>query len=70
MRCVTHSFPPAVTLSNDLNAVSIEPGNSPTVIRQHYWRKKRPDQANVWFEVTPEKAASLIPFNAELAAEV
>jgi integrase len=49
-----HSFiSAAVTLSNDLNGVSIEAGNSVTIIRQHYWRKMRPDQANAWFNVMP-----------------
>jgi integrase len=54
-----HSFiSAAVTLSNDLNAVAIEAGNSPTIIRQYYWRKMRPEQANAWFEVTREKVAT------------
>jgi integrase len=60
-----HSFiSGAVTLSNDLNAVSIEAGNSPTVIRQHYWRKMRPEQANMWFEVMPSKIPVECPRNA------
>jgi len=49
-----HSFiSAAVTQSNDLNAVAIEAGNSPAIIRQHYWRKMRPDDANKWFAVEP-----------------
>jgi hypothetical protein len=64
-----HSFiSAAVTLSNDLNAVSIEAGNSPTVIRQHYWRKMRPEQANEWFDVTREKVALTPPFTNEMQA--
>lgn len=52
-----HSFiSAAVTLSSDLNAVAVEAGHSPTVIRQHYWRKMRPEQANAWFAVTPQIA--------------
>jgi integrase len=62
-----HSFiSAAVTLSSDLNAVAIEAGNSPTVIRQHYWRKMRPEEAHAWFDVTPEKVAA-VPAAPDLA---
>jgi integrase len=56
-----HSFiSAAVTLSNDLNAVAIEAGNSAPVIRQHYWRRMRPEQAQAWFNVLPAKSATNI----------
>jgi integrase len=52
--CLRHSFiSAAVTLSNDLNAVAIESGNSPAVIRSHYWRRMRPNEAETWFRVLP-----------------
>lgn len=66
-----HSFiSAAVTLSNDLNAVSVEAGNSPTVIRQHYWRKMRPEQATAWFNVMPKETGeeSLAPCIVQRAA--
>lgn len=64
-----HSFiSAAVTLSNDLNAVSIEAGNSVTVIKQHYWRKMRPEQASAWFEAAPEKVEVLRPAATNVVA--
>jgi integrase len=56
-----HSFiSAAVTLSHDLNAVAIEAGNSAPVIRQHYWRRMRPEQATAWFGVRPDTSAAEI----------
>lgn len=60
-----HSFiSAAVTISNDLNAVSIEAGNSPAIIRAHYWRRMRPKAATAWFNVMPAAGSNVIQLAA------
>jgi integrase len=54
-----------VTLTNDLNAVAVEAGNSPAIIRAHYWRRMRPEQAKAWFAVAPSVGAKVLPMRAE-----
>ncbi|HET7624381.1 MAG TPA: site-specific integrase [Verrucomicrobiae bacterium] len=59
----------AVTLSNDLNAVAIEAGNSPTVIKQSYWnRKMNPREARAWFKAARARVAAEKASTANIVA--
>jgi hypothetical protein len=42
-----------VAESNDIPAAAIHSGNSPAIIRKHYLRVVKPDQAKAWFNVLP-----------------
>ena len=53
--CLRHSqISYAVAESKDIPAVAIHSGNSPAIIKQHYWNPRvTPEQAKAWFNVLP-----------------
>lgn len=55
-----HSFISArVVVTGDIPATSLEAGNTPTMIHQHYRELLRKDEAEAWFAVAPAKGAKV-----------
>jgi len=48
--------------THDISRTSLEAGNSPTIIRQHYLELKTPEEARAWFGVIPSAMANVMPF--------
>jgi len=55
-RSLRHSFISyRVAETQDVAKVSLEAGNSPQMIFQHYRELVRPEAAKVWFAIVPNK---------------
>jgi hypothetical protein len=55
-----HSFISArVVVTGDIPATSLEAGNTPTMIHQHYRELLRKDEAEAWFSVAPAKGGKV-----------
>lgn len=50
--------------TQDISRTSLEAGNSPNIIRQHYLELKTPAEATAWFGVMPGGATNVVPFAA------
>lgn len=48
----------------DIARTSMEAGNSPDMIRQHYLELRTPEEGKAWFGVMPGGAAHVVPFRA------
>jgi integrase len=48
----------------NINQVSLEAGNSPKMIHQHYRELATPEQAKAWFVIMPPSASKVIPLHA------
>lgn len=50
-----------VAVTGDVNGTSLEAGNTPRVLHQHYRELMDADEAAAWFEVGPVKDSGIIP---------
>lgn len=48
--------------TQDISRTSLEAGNSPNIIRQHYLELKTPAEAEAWFGVMPDAVANIVSF--------
>jgi len=56
-----------VHVTGDVNGTSLEAGNTPRVLHQHYRELMDDDEARAWFEVTPAGGSGIITMQAEVA---
>lgn len=53
-----------LALTQDAARVSLEAGNSPAMIFQHYRELVRPAAARRWFAISPKKSANVVPLKS------
>jgi integrase len=53
--------------TQDAAKVSLEAGNSPAMIFQHYRELVRPADARRWFAISPKKSANVVPLRAAIS---
>jgi hypothetical protein len=47
----------------DVNRVALEAGTSPQMIFRHYRELATPEQARMWFAITPQTAPNIVPIS-------
>lgn len=63
-----HSFVSyRVALTQNVNQVALESGNSPRMIQQHYRQVVFEDEAKTWFSIMPDHPANVVTFTAASA---
>jgi len=56
-----------VAITQDVNKVALEAGNSPAMIFRHYRELVRPADATKWFSLSPEKPANVVVYDSKEA---